>query len=312
MFAVIFPGQGSQTLGMARDFYDNFEEVRNLFKIIEKSTQINVSEIIFSNKNKLLDITEYTQICIYCVSISIFSLIKNMYGHNFMNNIRFMAGHSLGEYTALAAADVLKIDQCAQLLKLRGKFMQNSYPENKSGMLAIIGLKIEEVEKIQQDVQNKINFEIANDNSPTQIVISLKKEDFDKASSIIKEFGAKKVVPLKVSAGFHSSFMKSAEQQMTIELDRINFQDSTFPIISNYNASANTKSLDLLNNLKNQIVNRVRWVETIKLLDNNKVTNIIEIGPNKVLNNFNKRISNNFTFTNISNIEELYNLKNVF
>ena len=311
MFAVIFPGQGSQSLGMAKDFYDTFPTVKKIFEDVKKTSHIDINNIIFEDRANQLNITEFTQICIFCVSISIFSIIKEIYRDRFCNKISFMAGHSLGEYTALTASEVIKIDECSKLLKLRGKYMQNSYPENESVMLAIIGLSIEKIESILQKMENKRIFEVANHNGISQVVLSLKKDNISEVSTTLNNNGAKKIIQLNVSAGFHSSFMELASRNMTEEIDKLLFDDSKYPIVSNYNADATQKSSDILYNLKQQMTNKVRWVDIVKFFEKNNVKNIIEIGPNKVLNGLNKRISNNFTFTNVSNIKELDDLKNV-
>ena len=311
MLAVIFPGQGSQTLGMIKDFFENFPTVRNIFEKIKASTDIDVYNIIFEDSEKKLNITEFTQICIYTASISIFMVIKEIYGEKFLNKIKFVAGHSLGEYTALSASDTVSLLDCAKLLKLRGKYMQDSYPENLSGMLAVIGLNINSIENILSDEKEKNLFEIANHNGLNQVVLSLKKEDFNLVSSKLKKHGAKKTVPLNVSAGFHSSFMKKASENMIKEIDKLVFNNSKYPIISNYSANPVQGSFDIMNNLKKQMLNRVKWVDTIKFLESNNVENILEIGPNNVLNGLNKRISNKFILTNVSNIQELEDLKNV-
>jgi len=312
MFAIIFPGQGSQSLGMAKDFYDNFPKVRKIFEDVKNTSQIDINNIIFEDTKKQLNITEFTQICIYCVSISIFSIIKEIYGEKFCNKISFMAGHSLGEYTALTASEVIKISECSKLLKLRGKYMQNSYPENESVMLAIIGLSLEKIEFILNKMENKKIFEVANHNGLNQVVISLKKNNIQEISSIFNNYGAKKVIQLNVSAGFHSSFMEPASKNMIEEIDKLLFNDSKYPIVSNFSAKAVQKSSDISYNLKKQMTNKVKWVDIVKFFEKNNVKNIIEIGPNNVLNSLNKRISNNFTFTNVSNIKELDDLKNVF
>ena len=311
MLAVIFPGQGSQTLGMIKDFYDNFPTVRKIFEKIKASTDIDVYNIIFENSGKKLNITEFTQICIYTASISIFMVIKEIYSEKFLNKIKFVAGHSLGEYSALSASDTISLLDCAKLLKLRGKYMQDSYPENLSGMLAVIGLNINSIENILSEEKEKNTFEIANHNGLNQVVLSLKKEDFNLVSSKLKEHGAKKTLPLNVSAGFHSSFMKKASKNMTKEIDKLVFNNSKYPIISNYSANPVQDSTDIMNNLKKQMLNRVKWVDTIKFLESNNIENILEIGPNNVLNGLNKRISNKFILTNVSNIQELEDLKNV-
>lgn len=309
MLAIIFPGQGSQSVGMGSDFYDNFPIVRDIFEEITDETGIDIKEIINNNPENKLNITEYTQICIFSISISIFQTIKDLLGSNITEKIKFMAGHSLGEYSALAASESLSIKKCAKLLKSRGKFMQNSYPEYKSGMLAVMGMNINQVEEIM-NMNEKSNFQIANDNGPQQVIISLNKKNFKNVTELLKKKGAKKVVPLNVSAAFHSSYMKNAEENLINEFKKLDFKDSKYPIISNFNAKPNQNSKEILHDLEKQITNRVRWTETINFLEKNKILHIIEVGPNKVLSGLSKRISNNFTFTNVSNIKELENLKN--
>ncbi|PPR43076.1 MAG: Malonyl CoA-acyl carrier protein transacylase [Alphaproteobacteria bacterium MarineAlpha5_Bin11] len=311
MLAVIFPGQGSQSLGMSKDFYDNFELVRQIFAEIKEKTKIDVENIIFNDPKNQLNITEFSQISIYSASISMFSVINSIYGSKFLNNIAFVAGHSLGEYTALAAAKVINILECAELLKFRGIYMQNSYPENESGMLAVIGCDIKDIESIITENEDNNIFEIANDNAPGQVVISLKKNNFDKASSLLVSKGAKRVIPLNVSAAFHSSYMKQAEDKMIKKLDETIFNNAIYPIVSNYSANPSKDSKDIKNNVKKQILNRVRWVETIKFFEANNVSTIVEIGPNKVLNNLNKRISSNLKLINVSSVADLESIKNV-
>ena len=190
--------------------------------------------------------------------------------------------------------------------------MHNSSPEVSSGMLAVIGLSIEIIESILQEKKNIDLFEIANHNGLNQIVISLKKNKFDLATKILNQYGAKKVLPLNVSAGFHSNFMQEANKEMNIEIDKLDFKKSEFPIVSNFNATSSQQSDIISYNLKQQMTNKVKWVDIIKFFEYKKIDTILEIGPNKILNGLNKRISKNFNFINVSNIDELKNLENVF
>ena len=190
--------------------------------------------------------------------------------------------------------------------------MQNSHTKEPTGMAAVLGLGIQQVEMILKDIDDDFTFEIANDNAPGQVVISFKKDCFEKISNLLKSNGANKVIPLKVSAGFHSSFMKSAQYLMEDKLNKAKFKDAIFPIVSNFDPQPSTRSVDILNNLKKQMSNRVRWVEIIKFFEKNNISNIIEIGPGKVLNGLNKRISSKFRYINVSNVQDLYDLKNVF
>ena len=219
--------------------------------------------------------------------------------------IKYMLGHSLGEYTALAASNKITINDCSLLLKKRGILMQESCIPNKSGMVAIIGLDCSLVENII--LKNKLDIEIANDNSPLQIVISGLKTELTKAEVFFIQGGAKKFLPLNVSAAFHSKLMIEAESKMKEYIGNIKFIESNINIISNYNANISNNNDIIVNNLSKQMSSRVRWVESIKLLESKNVTNVIEIGPGRVLGGLIKRISGNF---NIKNIEKVTDIKN--
>ncbi|PPR45944.1 MAG: Malonyl CoA-acyl carrier protein transacylase [Alphaproteobacteria bacterium MarineAlpha5_Bin8] len=307
MTAIVFPGQGSQFVGMVKDFYDNFSEAREVFQEVEDSAKISIKDIIFENKSNLLDITQYTQISIFCASISIFNVLKKKYGlENF--SIEYTLGHSLGEYTALVASEVLTISECSKLLKSRGELMHNSYSENKSGMSAVIGIECAKLEKIIE--LNNLNIEIANDNSPQQVVISGIKEDLINSEKKLMENGAKKIVNLNVSAAFHSKIMIDAEKEMKNNLNKINFKNPIYSVISNYSGKNSKESSILFDNLSKQMSNKVRWVDSIKTLEKLGETSIIEIGPGKVLTGLIKRISNNFKIKNINIKEDLENIIN--
>ena len=310
MTSVIFPGQGSQYLGMARDFYDNFEIAKNTFKSIEKATNIKISDIIFKNTDKLLDLTQYTQLAIFTSSMAIFNVFKSEVIEYKNIDIDCMLGHSLGEYSALSASGSLSVEDCSKLLKIRGELMQNSYEPNKSGMVAIIGLDCNTIQEIIDS--NNLNIEIANDNSPMQIVISGITENLKEAENIFMKFRAKRYLYLNVSAAFHSKIMINAEKKMKKFINDIKFKKPNHFIISNF-TSQPSKNVEILkNNLSNQMSNRVRWVESIVNLEKMNEKIIIEIGPGKVLTGLIKRISNNFKYFNIENISDIENIKNEF
>ena len=311
MLAIIFPGQGSQFIGMGKDFYDNYEITREIFEEISEITKINLKDIIFENQENKLNSTEFTQISIFAVSISIFSVIKDILKDKIINNISYTAGHSLGEYSAICASKSISISQCSLLLKKRGKYMQNSDPNSLTGMLAVIGLNINLIENILKNDNDNL-FEIANHNGINQIVISLKKENINKVTEILNSAGAKKIIPLNVSAGFHSNFMSEANNRMIVEINNSTFTDSIFPIVFNYNAQPSKNSNEIVENIKKQMINRVNWVDIIKFFENNNIKSVLEVGPNKVLNGLNKRISDKVKYINVSSIYELENLENVF
>ena len=302
MTALIFPGQGSQYIGMTKDFHDKFSVARDTFELIENSVNINIRDIIFNNSKDLLDITEYTQLAIFSSSMCILNVIKNEFNIEKLS-IKYSLGHSLGEYSALVASNTITIENCSKLLKKRGQLMQNAYKENMSGMVAILGLDCATVEKIILD--NQLEIEVANDNSPTQVVVSGIKEDLLKAEFIIMKNGAKKFIHLKVSSAFHSKLMKDAEEKMKLFLNEIDFKYPSHSIISNFSAEVSDNPMVIYNNLIKQMSNKVKWVESVECLCNLSETSIIEIGPGKVLSGLIRKISNDFTLLNISSIEDL-------
>ena len=302
MTTIIFPGQGSQYLDMAKDIYESSHISKEVFDIVEETTKINISKIIFSDSDNLLNQTQFTQLAIFTASISIFNVLKNEIGIK-NRDISYMLGHSLGEYTALAAAEILSIQDCATLLKKRGDLMQNAYKPNQSGMAAVIGMDCNAVEKLINKEFLKV--EIANDNSPMQIVISGINNDLLFAENIFIKNGAKKFIMLNVSSAFHSKLMLGAENKLQEYINNINFSFSDIKIISNFNADVSKNIESIIFNLSNQMSNRVRWVESISLLDKLKEIDIIEIGPGKVLSGLIKRISKNFSIKSINNLTDI-------
>ena len=307
MTTFVFPGQGSQFVGMSKDFYENFKVSQEVFELISDITKIDIKEIIFKNSSNLLDQTKYTQLAIFCASTSIYkALINEIDIHKL--NIKFMLGHSLGEYTALAASKILSLEDCSLLLKIRGELMQNAFEPNLSGMAAIIGLNCENIYNIIQN--KKLNLSIANDNSPQQIVISGIKKELINSEEIFKKSGAKKFILLNVSAAFHSSLMNEAQEKMKEFINNSTFNNSKIAIISNFTANKSSNIDTIKENLFKQMSNRVRWVESIQTLEKNNESKIIEVGPGKVLSGLIKRISDKFDIKNIEKISDIESFKN--
>ena len=307
MTVIVFPGQGSQFIEMGKDFYDSFQEVKDIFNTISDVSKIDIKDIIFNNPSDLLHQTQFTQISIFAVSISLFQVLKKHLDISDLK-INFMLGHSLGEYSALCAANYFTIKDCAYLLKNRGELMQNAYEPNKSTMAAIIGIDCIKAEKIINE--NNLEIEIANDNSPIQIVISGKREEILNSESLFKDYGAIKFILLNVSAAFHSNLMLNAQKEMNKFIDNISFNKSNINIISNFSAQHSNDINIIKKNLSSQMSNKVRWVESINLLENLKEKNIIEIGPGKILSGLIKRINKKFNIMNFNKISDIETIKN--
>ena len=302
MTTVVFPGQGSQYTGMSKDFYDNFNIARVTFQEIEEFTEMNLRKIIFDNNDKELDITKYTQISIFASSVIIFKTIQKELDLK-SSSIDVMMGHSLGEYSALACSDKLSLKDACLVLKKRGQLMNDAVPQNKSGMAALIGKDSNYVQKIIKD--NNINLEVANDNSPKQVVISGDISEIENNKELFLKNNIIKYVTLNVSAAFHSKLMLKAQEELSEIINQVNFNSNKINIISNYNAEVSNDSLSIKKSLQQQMANKVNWTNSVKKLSEIGQKNIIEIGPGKVLSGLIKRISNNFDIKSINKISDI-------
>ena len=302
MTAIVFPGQGSQYLNMSMDFNENFDVARKVFQEIEDSTQINIRKIIAENPSDNLNQTKYTQISIFSASMAIYKSLLNEVGNEIIKPNIFL-GHSLGEYTALAAGNFINIADASKLIKKRGDLMHSSIKPNVSGMAAIIGKNADFIDDLIK--KNNLKLVIANDNSPMQVVVSGLIEDIISSERLFSENGVKRYVKLNVSAAFHSNFMNDAQRELINVIDKINFKNSNLPIISNYDSKINSNIESIIFALKNQLANRVRWTESIIKLEETDTTQIIEIGPGKVLSGLITRITKKFDIKSIDKIEDL-------
>ena len=307
MFSVIFPGQGSQTVGMGKEFFEKYDIVRKLFQQADEALDFSISKMILEGPKENLDLTANTQPAIFLVSYSIFKVIKDEFNIN-LNEAKFFAGHSLGEYSALSCAGYLDFETTIKILRVRGKAMQNSVPKGEGGMLAVLGIKIEDIEKILSDNKKNFNAQIANDNSDGQIVLSGKNEDLDSASNFLRDNKIKNI-KLPVSAPFHCELMTKATEIMRKELENVDFKKSNNTLISNVTADEILDVKDLKNLLISQIEKRVRWRESIINMINHGVSQFIEIGPGKVLSGLIKRINKNVKTTSINNQSDIESLK---
>jgi len=307
MFSVIFPGQGSQIVGMGKEFYDKFELVKSLFKEADETLNYSISKLILEGPKEELDLTVNTQPAIFLISYSIFNVVKKEFNID-LNKAKYFAGHSLGEYSALSCAGYLNYSETLKILRIRGDAMQNSVPKGEGGMVAVLGSTVEVIEKILKENESKFTAQIANDNSEGQIVLSGKTQDLEKLIEVLKENSIKNI-KLPVSAPFHCSLMSKATEIMTEELNKISFSDGINKLISNVTAEAISNSEDLKSLLIKQIENRVRWRESVINMLNNDVDHFIEIGPGKVLSGLVKRINREVKINTINSLEDIENLK---
>tara|TARA_B100002052_G_C15791741_1_gene556675 strand:+ start:10 stop:936 length:927 start_codon:yes stop_codon:yes gene_type:complete len=307
MFSVIFPGQGSQVVGMGKDLYDKFEIIKKVFKQADEILNFPISKIILDGPKEKLDLTINTQPAIFLLSYSIFNLIKKEYNID-LSKAQYFAGHSLGEYSALCCAGYLSFSDTLKILRVRGEAMQNSVPSGQGGMVAVLGSKVEIIEKLLLENEHRFKVEIANDNSEGQIVLSGKNEDLKNLILILKD-NAIKNIKLPVSAPFHSKLMNNATKIMKEELEKLNFNKSEFKLISNVTAKEISNSNDLRELLTRQIESRVRWRESVIYMIKSNINHFIEIGPGKVLSGLVKRIDRNVKIDTINNENDIENLK---
>ena len=303
MFSVIFPGQGSQMVGMGKEFYDKFDIVKRLFKDADDALDMSLSKIILDGPKEKLDLTTNTQPAIFLISYSIFQVIKKEFNLD-LHKAKYFAGHSLGEYSAIACAEYLDFQNSIRILKIRGDAMQNSVPKGDGGMTAVLGSTVENIEKILDKNKNNFIAEIANDNSEGQIVLSGLNKDLDKLSEVLKENKIKNI-KLPVSAPFHCSLMNKATDIMKLELAKLDFKKGKNVLISNITANEIFNADELKNLLIKQIENRVRWRESVINMINKNVTHFIEIGPGKVLSGLIKRINKDVKITSINSEEDI-------
>ena len=307
MFSVIFPGQGSQMVGMGKEFYDKFDLVKNLFTEADDTLNFSMSKLILEGPKEELDLTANTQPAIFLISYSIYSVIRKEFNID-LSKAKYFAGHSLGEYSALSCAGYLNFSETIKILRIRGDAMQNSVPKGQGGMVAVLGSKVEIIEKILKDNEQNLTAQIANDNSEGQIVLSGKTDDLDKLILILKENSIKNI-KLPVSAPFHCNLMNKATNIMNDELNKLNFNEGENKLISNVTAKEISNSTELKELLVKQIENRVRWRESVINMINNGVNHFIEIGPGKVLSGLVKRINKEVKIDTINNQGEIESLK---
>ena len=306
MFSVLFPGQGSQSVGMAKDLYNNFDYIKVLFEEAEDTLNLSIKKIIFEGPPDILNQTENTQPAIFLVSFAIFNVIKNETSFD-ITKANYFAGHSLGEYSALACSNVINFRETIRLLKIRGNAMQNAVPKNEGGMIAVLGESIDKVQEIIQNNKNNFHCFLANDNSNGQVVLSGRLNDLEKLTIELKKLNIKNI-QLPVSAPFHCMLMSPATKIMDKHLNDVEFSTPNNLIVSNVTAEPSSDPKKIKNLLIEQIEKPVRWRESIVNMISLGCDKFIEIGPGKVLSGLVKRIDRNVKSIPINNIDDLENL----
>ncbi len=304
MKAIIFPGQGSQKAGMASEFHSNFKIVNDIFARVDEALKFSLSKIILNGSDEDLKKTEITQPAILTTSFAIFSVLKKEFNFD-LSKIKYIAGHSLGEYSALVASDSLSIEDAAILVHERGKLMQAAVPEGEGAMLAVMGIDIKELNLLLKKYEtNKGICEIANDNSLGQIILSGNKASLVSLSNNLKN-EKKRSIFLPVSAPFHCSLMKPAAEHMKILLKKKAFKNPSMQLISNVTALPLKKDEDVKELLYKQIFSQVRWRESVEFMIKNGINDFIEIGPGKVLSGLVKRTNDKVLTKSITKIDDI-------
>ena len=308
MISLVFPGQGSQKIGMGSDLYNNFDLAKELFKKADDILGYKISEIILNGPQEKLNQTTFTQPAIYLIGLTIVEILKN-YTNFFENKFKYFAGHSLGEYTALTVAESISFEQGLLLLKNRGEAMQSAVPIGDGGMLAVLGVQVAELKKIIEENFENIKCFIANDNSIGQLILSGKNDQLDKFSLVLKE---KKIrnIKLPVSAPFHCELMKEATIKMEKVLNIQEFLKPKFNVISNVTSTVYQNPNEIRELLIKQIESPVRWRESIENMISKGVTTFVEIGPGKVLSGLIKRINKDVKVLNIDTLKDIQDIKN--
>jgi [acyl-carrier-protein] S-malonyltransferase len=303
--AFIFPGQGSQFVGMGKDLYDAFAEARHTFEEVDDSLSQNLSKIIFEGPDTELNLTENTQPALMAVSIAIMRVLQSQAGLDLEKSAKYVAGHSLGEYSALTAAGSLELKDTARLLKIRGQAMQEAVPVGKGAMAAILGLDFEDVKSIAEKAAGDLVCEAANDNSTGQVVVSGHKSAVELAIGLATEKGAKRAVELPVSAPFHCALMAPAASKMEEALKMIDLKAPVVPVVANVTAMAEQDPEKIKKLLVQQVTGMVRWRESVIWMASQGVDQVVEVGAGKVLSGLVRRIDREVSTNSVGTPEQI-------
>jgi [acyl-carrier-protein] S-malonyltransferase len=309
--AFIFPGQGSQKIGMGKDLYDSFAEAREVFDEVDDALSLKLSHIIFNGEEEELKLTINAQPALMCMSFAIVRVIEKMLGQSLSTIGKFTAGHSLGEYSALVSSGSIKLSDAAKILRLRGKSMQSAVPINIGAMAALIGVDIDIIHKIRSNYldTNEV-LDIGNDNSPGQMVISGHNTAVEKVIADHKLLGIKRAIKLPVSAPFHCSLMQKAAEDMEDHINALNVLSPNMILINNVDAAPITDPFKIKESLIKQITETVRWRESIQNMCDLGSSYFIELGSGNVLSGLVKRINKNVESISIQNIHDIENFVN--
>ena len=307
MNIIVFPGQGSQKIGMGKELSDNFAEAKQVFEEVNDALNFNLTRVMWDGTDKEIALTSNAQPALMACSIATLRVLNKITNKNLSDLACYICGHSLGEYSAMTAAEVFSLSQCATLLRLRGDAMQKAVPIGKGAMAALIGTNIEMAVKVIDKVKPYGVCDIANDNSQGQVVISGDILAVENAMKFSKDFGIKKAILLPVSAPFHCKLMRPAQIIMEEALNKLNFKTPLIPIISNVNVLPENNPDKLRKNLIDQVTGTVRWRETMEFAEKKGIKKIIELGSGKVLTGIAKRMIKDIVTINIENTEDFKN-----